>query len=323
MKNCLLVVLFFGGSLSLLPAQQGIQYSLYMMNRFNYNPAYAGLDYDLSINGTYRKQWVDLPASPSNSSINAHMPLYIARGGVGLQFETDQIGVQQSTLVQLAYNYQLEVGGGILSIGLAGGMLQRSLDGSRIRTPDGIYDPDNRFIDHQDSELPLTEESGQTPTFDAGIYYKSEWLEGGISVRNLTEPIIGLTTLDIQTTRTFFGTATALIDVGYSLSLQPSMMVRSDLVETQTEVSVMGVYDQTFGLGASLRGYNTNSLDAIAVLGAWNVSESLRLAYAYDLTISSLNTVSNGSHEIMLSYRINKSIGKGRPPKIIYHPRAF
>lgn len=318
-----LLILFIGLSLMPLKAQQGIQYSLYMMNRFNYNPAYAGLDYAISLNGTYRKQWVDLPGSPANSSINAHMPLYIARGGLGIQLETDLIGVQESTWVQMAYNYQLELGNGILSLGLGAGLLQRSLDGSQIRTPDGSYDETNGVIIHNDQLLPLTEESGQSPTFDVGIYYKGEVFEGGISVRNLTEPAIGLTTLDIQTTRTFFATFSAQLDLGYTIALQPSFMVRSDLVETQTEISLLGVYNQQFAAGASLRGYSTNSLDAMAVIGAWNVNENLRLAYAYDLTISALNNVSNGSHEIMLNYRINKTIGQGRPPKIIYHPRAF
>ncbi|HKK74042.1 MAG TPA: type IX secretion system membrane protein PorP/SprF [Saprospiraceae bacterium] len=323
MKNWILVVFLFGVSLSTVWSQQGIQYSLYMLNRFNYNPAYAGMDYELSANAVYRKQWVNVPQSPSNASINLHMPLYIARGGIGIQFESDVIGVQQSTLVQLAYNYQLEIGDGILSLGVAGGLLQRSIDGSRIRTPDGIYDEGNGLFDHMDGILPLTEESGQTPTFDAGIYYKSEWLEGGLSVRNLVEPTIGLSTLDIQVTRNYFGTATATIDLGYTLSLQPSVMVRSDLTQTQTELSLIGVYEDKFMLGGSVRGYNTDSFDAIAIIGGWNISESLRLAYAYDVTISNLNNVSNGSHEIMLGYRLNQTIGQGRPPRIIYHPRAF
>ena len=323
MKNWILVVFLFGVSLSTVWSQQGIQYSLYMLNRFNYNPAYAGMDYELSANAVYRKQWVNVPQSPSNASINLHMPLFIARGGIGIQFESDVIGVQQSTLVQLAYNYQLEIGDGILSLGVAGGLLQRSIDGSRIRTPDGIYDEGNGLFDHMDGILPLTEESGQTPTFDAGIYYKSEWLEGGLSVRNLVEPTIGLSTLDIQVTRNYFGTATATIDLGYTLSLQPSVMVRSDLTQTQTELSLIGVYEDKFMLGGSVRGYNTDSFDAIAIIGGWNISESLRLAYAYDVTISNLNNVSNGSHEIMLGYRLNQTIGQGRPPRIIYHPRAF
>ena len=318
-----LILLFLGVSLIQSYAQQGIQYSLYMLNRFNYNPAYAGLDYDINLNGTYRQQWVDLPGSPTNAAINVHMPLYIARGGIGFQLETDQIGVQKSTFIQFAYNYQLEIGNGVFSLGLGAGILQRALDGSKIRTPDGIYDESNGIINHNDGLLPVTNENGQKPVFDIGVYYKGEWLEGGISVRNITEPAISLTSLDIQTTSTYFASLSANVDMGYSFMLQPSFMVRSDLLQTQTEISVLGIYDQKYGIGASLRGYNSNSLDAIVVIGAWNISDGLRLGYAYDLTVSSLNNVSNGSHELLLTYRLNKTIGQGRPPKIIYHPRAF
>ncbi|MFQ5447342.1 MAG: type IX secretion system membrane protein PorP/SprF, partial [Saprospiraceae bacterium] len=62
---------------------------------------------------------------------------------------------------------------------------------------------------------------------------------------------------------------------------------------------------------------------AIAVLAGFKLSESIKLAYAYDFTLSNLSTVSSGSHEIMLNYNLGKPIGKGRPPKIIYNPRSL
>ena len=54
---CFFILL--GLSLS-LQAQQPAQYSTYMLDPFRYNPAYAGLDYGVSLTGTYRQQWVGL-----------------------------------------------------------------------------------------------------------------------------------------------------------------------------------------------------------------------------------------------------------------------
>ena len=164
-----LFLLFFFLSLK---AQQPAHYSLYMFNRMHWNPAYAGLDHSLSFTGIFRKQWVDLNGSPTTQNINVHMPLYMTSGGIGLNLENDAFGAERIMTATLAYNYQAYLGSGILSFGVAGGMVQRTLDGSLLRTPDGIYTPDVPDIDHQDDILPLASESAMTTTFQARIYYQ-------------------------------------------------------------------------------------------------------------------------------------------------------
>ena len=75
---------FFFAFLNLTWAQQPAQYSLYNLNKFNFNPAYAGLDNSLSVTGVYRSQWVGLPGKPVTQNINAHMPLYFFKWRSGL-----------------------------------------------------------------------------------------------------------------------------------------------------------------------------------------------------------------------------------------------
>jgi len=48
----------------------------------------------------------------------------------------------------------------------------------------------------------------------------------------------------------------------------------------------------------------------------------MRVFYAFDLPLSTLRDVHNGSHEIGLTYNINAGIGQGKLPAVIYHPRA-
>ena len=78
--------------------------------------------------------------------------------------------------------------------------------------------------------------------------------------------------------------------------------------------------DNIFG-GGSYRGYNAVTGDAVAIILGLKLSEKVRFAYAYDVTVSNLNTVSNGSHEVMLNYNFGKPIGQGKLPPIIYNPR--
>lgn len=318
----LTALLVFAFALSLARAQQPAQYSLYMLNPMGWNPAYAGLDNSLSITGVFRQQWTGLEGSPVTQNISAHLPLYILSGGFGINVENDELGAERWTSATVAYNYQRELGSGILAIGASGGMIQRLLDGSRIRTPDGSYfEPGN--INHGDPILPLGQETATVPTFSAGIYYISEWMETGFSVRNIAESKAQFSLLDLTLKRNYNFNLGFHFDVSNSLSVHPSALVRSDLTQTQVDFSVILRYNDNIFTGASFRGYNTVSTDALAILAGFKLSEKLTLAYAYDLTLSDLNTVSNGSHEIALNFNLNKRIGAGRLPPIIYNPRSL
>lgn len=302
--------------------QQPAQYSLYMMNQLNWNPGYAGLEHSLSVTGGFRQQWVGLEGSPSTQFISAHLPLYVASGGVGLHLENDELGAIKMTTSILSYNYQIFSEAGILSFGISGGLIQYTLDGSLLRTPDGSYSEPG-FINHEDDLLPLSAVSTSANTFGAGIYFQSEKIEAGLGVRHLNEPIINLESLSIPLKRAFFLNLGAHFEISSRFSLHPSMLVKSDLTQTQTDISLIARYNDNIFGGVAFRGYNTNSIDAASFIVGFKLSENLNLYYAYDLTLSDLNTVSNGSHEIMVNYNLNKRLGAGRPPRIIYNPRSL
>ena len=110
-------------------------------------------------------------------------------------------------------------------------------------------------------------------------------------------------------------------DINNSFSLQPSIMVESDFIETQLEVSTIIKYNDNIFGGLAFRGYSENTIDATAFLVGMKLSEKITLAYSYDLTLSSYNSVSNGSHEVLIRYNLNKIIGAGVLPRIIHNPR--
>lgn len=294
-----------------------------MMNKLNWNPAYAGLDHSLSATGIYRAQWDQLEGNPITQNINVHMPLYIFSSGIGINLENDELGAERRTSGSVAYNYQLPVGRkALLALGLEAGIAQRTLDGSRLRTPEGNY-TDATVIFHNDDILPVSSVSATATTFGAGIYFYSEQFEAGFAVRHLNEPSVSFDVLSLQLARAYFFTAGAHFDLSQSLSLHPSLMVRSDLSQTQTDIAAIFKYNDNIFGGASFRGYNSDSVDALAFIAGFKLNEKVTVAYAYDLTLSPLNQVSNGSHELMLNYNLNKRIGTGRPPKVIYNPRTL
>jgi type IX secretion system PorP/SprF family membrane protein len=305
-------------------AQQPAQYSLFSFNTLNWNPAYAGLDHSLSVTGIYRSQWQGIEGNPVTQNVSVHMPLYIIRSGVGINLENDELGAERRTTANLMYNYQLQLGSkSLLTLGASGGYAQRSLDGQKLRTPGGNY-TDATPIFHNDDILPISNIRANVLTFGAGLYFYSERFEAGASVRHLNEPSVQLSDqLSLQLERAYFFSAAAHFDLSSSLSLHPSVLVRSTVVQTQTDLAAIFRYNNNIMGGASLRGYDSNSLDAIALILGFNLSEKISVAYAYDFTLSAINQVSNGSHEIMINYNLNQRIGTGRPPKIIYNPRSL
>jgi len=302
-------------------AQQPVQYSLQMFNQMAYNPAYAGMDNSLSMTGVFRKQWLNLEGSPTSQHFNIHSPLPFIRSGFGIVFQNDELGVERNMNLSAAYNYQLPVGRtGVLSLGVGGGFVQKNINGAAIRTPEGDY-TDGNVPNHNDPLLSATEVIASAPMIEAGVYYKSAFLEGGFAVKDVLEQPLVSTVFSILPIRSYYFSVAAHIDLTDAISLHPSVFLKSDILETQVDFSALFSYNDNISLGASFRGYSENTTDAVAIIGGLKLSEKIKLYYSYDLTLSNINTVSTGSHEIMLNYNLNKNFGKGVPPPIIYNPR--
>ena len=311
-------------SLSVASAQQPVQYSMYMLNPYHYNSAYAGLDESLSATGVFRKQWVSFPGSPMSFNFNAHLPLEYLRSGVGIGAEHEIIGAYANTNLRVSYNYIHDFGDkGKLSGGAAFRWMQKSLDGSLLRAPDGTYEGGG-IISHNDDLIPFNKVTTSAMSFDAGIYYKHPKLEIGISAINITEPTAILTTTSLEQikyVRNFILTGSYRWDINDDMSLHPSFLLKTDFVKFQPELGAIFKYQDNFFGGLAFRGYSNDTKDAVVILAGMQINKNIMLAYSYDFSISGLRTFNSGSHEIVLNYNLRKKLGKEIPAKVIYNPR--
>ncbi len=307
-------------------AQQVTQYSMYQLNPFAFNPAFAGLDESLSFTGVYRNQWIGLEGSPESQNISIHMPFYILGGGIGINANNDVIGAHRLTRATLSYSKYLKVGEtGQLSIGLSGGIAQQAFDGNKLRTPEGEYDETVGAVLHNDNFLSENNINAISPTFGVGVYYKNESLQVGLSSDNVAEQAFRYNleneNVNIKNKRHYYMYASYLLAIGESFALEPSILGKSDLVEHQLDLSLRIIYNDIFFVGSSFRGFSPNTTDAIVLMAGMQINANVRFAYAYDLSLSPLKTVNTGSHEIVLKYNLNQKIGGGIPPPVIYNPR--
>jgi type IX secretion system PorP/SprF family membrane protein len=319
MKNifCILISLI----LNLLHAQQPIQYSLYFLNPTAFNPAAAGTENSLVFTGGFRQQWSGFEGAPQTQVITVHLPVYYLSSGVGLKIENDVLGARRMTQVQLQWSVRRRMAGGILSIGAGGGLAQLAIDFTKLRTPDGEY---GSSFNHNDNNLNVPALNATAPILEAGVYFKNERLSLGVGATQLTESKFRLQEEKLtnwQTKRSLFAHFSTGITLFGNLKCHPTVLLKSDLTQHQADFSLYGQYDENILLGASYRGYSVKTTDAVVFFAGFKLNPQWRLNYAYDWTLSPLRTVQTGSHEIILQYNYGQSIGKGKLPPIIYHPR--
>ncbi|WP_235292060.1 PorP/SprF family type IX secretion system membrane protein [Portibacter lacus] len=316
MSRFLIIFLFFS---TVAAAQQPMQFSQFMLNKYQMNPAYAGFDYSLNITGIYRSQWNELPTQPRTQNVNAHLPLYYLNGAIGVNVANEQIGYFNNTLGTVSYNYVLETSIGLFSGGIKTGIIQSTLNGSLLKTPQGIYE--GTTISHEDPILSELNESGVGVLYGVGVYFIGNLFEVGASISRFPKTNITISDTKVELVPYINFYAESNIDITDNIVIAPSLLVRSDMVQTQIDVAAMAKLSGNVFGGLGLRGYNSRSLDALIIMAGWQFNEHYTLSYAYDIGLSSLRSSHDGTHEILLNYNLNKLIGAGLPPKIIYNPR--
>ena len=302
-------------------AQQDPQFSQHFMNQVMYNPAYNGLDNALSATAQFRSQWVGIEGHPITQNISVHSPVPIFHGGLGINILNEQAGAMRTTYLSAGYSYIIQTRAGNFSLGVSGGATQVYLDGSKLRAPDGEY---SNGIDHNDDLLPSVTVSGFAPDFSAGVYFKGKNLSAGLSANHIVPSSVKLngdgSNLEFDFERQYYLQLGYLARLSKSLSIRPTVMIKSDINSFQGEADLLFLYKDFLWMGAGYRGYNDQSMDAIIGIIGVSISENLRLGYSYDYTTSPLNGASSGSHEVVLNYRVNL-MKPVKPGKVVYTPR--
>ena len=67
------------------------------------------------------------------------------------------------------------------------------------------------------------------------------------------------------------------------------------------DINLMAEWDRRFRLGLSYR-----NQDAVSVILGANITDEIRLAYAYDYITSDINDLSSGSHEVVVGFQFNR-----------------
>jgi type IX secretion system PorP/SprF family membrane protein len=314
----LLTVILFSISGDQLFAQQYPQFTQFMLNRYSLNPAYGGLESSLSITTGLRTQWTPFEGAPKTQFVNAHLPLYILNGSVGMSVENEQLGAFKRLLMTMSYNYVYESSIGLISVGVKAGGQQVRIDGLQLRTPTGIYVDQN--INHNDPLLASQNMMGISPQWGIGLYLVNEYFQSGFSIENIPANSFNSGAATYSPSKFLNLFLSSDIYVSDILMIRPVVLIKSDLVQTQTDAGALLYYDKFFG-GITVRGYSSDSFDAFNIIAGIKMNEHFRLSYSFDFGISEINRFHDGTHEFVVNYNLNKKISTGELPRIIYNPR--
>ena len=301
-----------------LSAQQAPQYTQFMLNRYQFNPAYGGLDRSLSITAGLRTQWTQFEGAPTTQFVNLHLPLYALNGSVGLGLENDQLGPLKRVIISGSYNYVFESIIGLLSFGGRVGINQVEIDASVLRTPMGSV-IDN-VVDLNDPILLTNDLSGVSPWWGLGLYVVNDYGEFGLSLDNIPSNGFSAGNSQFNASQLLSLYAKTDLPINDLFTLEPNILIRSDFKQTQVDVGALIHYESVFG-GVTLRGFTANSRDAVNFIAGAQLNDNIRVSYSFDFNISGLRTFHDGTHEFVVNYNLNKKIRTGEYPPIIYNPR--
>ena len=164
-------------------AQSEPQFTQYMLNRYLVNPAYAGHDDALEVSAIHRSQYVSIANRfIATQGLNLNLPIDVISSGIGITAINDLIGFQRSTYLALNYDYRKKFKWGKMGIGIGLGLIQTSIDGDKLRAPEGDY---TTGVNHNDNFLPNSLQQGVAPDLSFGIYFNNGKYFAGASINHI------------------------------------------------------------------------------------------------------------------------------------------
>ncbi len=273
----------------------------------------------------YRKQWTGIQDAPKTTFFSANLALgdqYLWRNalslpekgedpmsrnymqnytsspshhGIGIVAVLDDVGPLSRLDAGLTYAYHLQVNNSLnFSVGILAGISRIGLDVNALE-----------FEVQNDPAIQNTIVSQIKPDLGLGVWLYGANFFAGASVQQILPQKLSFTSDPNYTAGKevphLFVTTGYRFFVAEDIALTPSIMVKMVRpTPLSIDANLKAVFKDRFWLGGS---YRKN--DSFSALAGININKTFNVTYSYDFLTSQLNTVSNGSHEIVLGIQLN------------------
>ncbi len=271
--------------------QQDPIYSLYLNNPFVLNPAYAGLQNNLSTAASVRAQWAGLEGSPTTLNANGHMSLFKNQMGTGLLLSSDKAGATTITEVFGAYSYRIRINASnTLAFGIQGGMQNYNLNTSSLN-PQHSGDP---FFSDQ---IRVTK-----PMLGAGVILTSDRYFFSVSVPRMLKS--NLESAGLQGSyynQHYYLLGSYVFMLQDRIRLKPSVLVRMvNHAPAAVDLNAALIFFENYQAGVLTRNFNTYGL-FFQIL----IKDFLRVGYVFEVPTGNSVGAQFTSHELTAGLRFN------------------
>lgn len=284
-------------------AQQDAQFTQYMYNTININPAYAGSREAMSVFILHRAQWVGLDGAPKTTTASIHTPINDSKVGIGVSIINDKIGPSVENNIAVDFSYSIPVSDVYkLSFGLKATANILDVDFNKLV----IINPgDPTFQNSIDNKF--------SPNIGVGFYLHSDKSYIGISAPSLLETKhFENNSSSVAYERIhYYMIAGHVFDLNENVKFKPSILTKYvQGAPLQVDVSGNFMINEKFTAGVSYRWSA-----AVSAMVGFKASDSWFIGYGYDLDTTTLGDYNSGSHEIFLRYELFKKINKITTPR--------
>ncbi len=271
-------------------SQQDAQYTQYMYNTINVNPAYAGSRGAMSAFMLHRTQWVGLDGAPVTNAVSINSPIENTNIGVGVSFVNDRLGPTDENNISADLSYTIKTSETYkLSFGVKGSADLFSFDSNKLN----IYNPDNSLQSYSNKF---------SPNIGAGAYFHSDNSYFGLSVPNFfeTKRYSDNDYVVYKEKMNFYLIGGHVFDLSPNLRFKPAFLGKMvQGAPLQLDISANFLINDKFTLGAAWRWSAAGSF-----MAGFQVNDGLYIGYGYDLDTTKLAHYNSGSHEIFLRFEL-------------------
>lgn len=285
-------------------AQQDPQYTQYMYNTINVNPAYAGSREVLSVFGMYRTQWIGLEGAPDTGVFAAHTPIG-KRVGLGLTFISDRIGISEESTISADFSYTIPMSSDEsykLALGLKGTGHLLNVDFTKLN----IWNPNDPHLNNISNRF--------SPNVGAGAYLYSDSFYFGLSVPNMLETKhYNDNDRESLASERMHGYLISgyVLDMSANVKLKPAVMLKAVKgAPLQIDLSANALFYEKFTFGVAWRWQA-----ALSAMAGFQVTDGWFIGYSYDAETTKLANYNSGSHEIFLRYEFVKKVDRVVSPR--------
>lgn len=273
-----------------LYAQRDPLYAQYVTNPFVLNPAFAGLNNNLSLGLSYRNQWNGMEGSPKTINANGHMALKYNKMGAGFMFVDDRAGNTSVTEALASYSYQIALTSSThVSFGMQAGFANYRTDNSKVRAFDAT---DPLFSSNQNT---------MTPRVGFGVVVKSDRLMAGLSVPRMLKSTVTEEGFSYaQYTQHLYATAAYNFVVTERVRFRPSTLLK--LVKgakPSVDLNASVILLENYQAGVMTRNFNTYGLFVQA-----RIRNTFVFGYVFEVPTGKTADVNFLTHEITLGLRL-------------------